>query len=89
MDRQPEPENWTRKTLIYRQFKIQNKATYRGESAMGKVSSEGPRCCFHWGQKSRLPKSPEIPENAEILEILENAEIPRFIKRALAWGPEK
>jgi hypothetical protein len=29
---------------------------------MGKVSSEGPRCCFHWGQKSGMPKSSEIPE---------------------------
>jgi hypothetical protein len=29
---------------------------------MGKVSSEGPRCCFHWGQKSGMPKSSEIPQ---------------------------
>jgi hypothetical protein len=69
------PENGVLKTLIYRQLKIQNKATYRGESAMGKVSSEGPRCCFHWGQKSRMPKSSEILENAEIPEIPEILEI--------------
>jgi len=44
---------------------------------MVKVSSEGPRCCFHWGQKSRMP---EIPKNAEIPEIPGNAETPQNIR---------
>jgi hypothetical protein len=39
MGRQPEPENHRQKTLINKQFKIQNVILYRGESAMGKVSS--------------------------------------------------
>jgi hypothetical protein len=33
-------ENGDPKTLVYVHLKIQNKATYRGESAMSKVSSE-------------------------------------------------
>jgi hypothetical protein len=39
MGRQPEPENHRQKTLIYVHLKIQNVILYRGESAMGKVSS--------------------------------------------------
>jgi hypothetical protein len=39
MGRQPEPENHRPKTLINKQLKIRNGILYRGESAMGKVSS--------------------------------------------------
>jgi hypothetical protein len=46
--------------------KIQSECTPHLGLATGKLSSEGPRCCFHWGQKSRMPKSIEIHENAEI-----------------------